>query len=155
MLGKCYFCYSFIFEFSDYRAEWERIKVETEKKKKEEEQLASELDKDNTSLLTAVPAGIELSDVYLRNPAGESSEDSEGEEEPYSSKTLLALIIYLCYLHLRNCLNKQYHFFLDVIDVEEENAFKKVLVQQREMQIKRAKEAEVKKKAEQPQTSGG
>lgn len=77
---------------SDYRAEWEKIKAEIEKKKKEEAQLASELDKDNTSLLTAVPAGIELSDVYLRNPAGESSEDSEGEEEPYNSKTLLAHI---------------------------------------------------------------
>lgn len=41
------------------------------------------------------------------------------------------------------------------MDVEEENAFKKVLAQQKEMQIKRAKEAEVKKKGEQPQTSGG
>lgn len=32
--------------------------------------------------------------------------------------------------------------FLDTLDIEEENAFKKVLKQQREMQIKRAKEAE-------------
>lgn len=32
------------------------------------------------SLISEVPAGRELSDVYLRHPGNESSTDSEGEE---------------------------------------------------------------------------
>lgn len=48
--------------------------------------MSTELEEDKNSLISSVPAGVELADVYLRNPAGESSEDSEGEEEPYSSK---------------------------------------------------------------------
>ncbi|XP_050299400.1 GPN-loop GTPase 1 isoform X2 [Anthonomus grandis grandis] len=111
---------------TDFRTEWERIKAETEKKKMEEAQLENELKEDGESLLTSVPAGVELSDVYLRNPGGDSSEDSEGEEEPY----------------------------IDTLATEEEeNAFRKVLNQQREMQLKRAKEAE--KKKTQGQSSGG
>ncbi|XP_066261598.1 GPN-loop GTPase 1 [Euwallacea similis] len=112
---------------TNYRAEWQKIKEETEKKNKEEVELASELEKDKNSLVTAVPAGVELADVYLRNPGGESSEDSEGEEEPYSN----------------------------VVDLEEENAFKRVLQQQRNLQVKRAKEAEIKKQAESAEFSGG
>ncbi|CAG9770334.1 unnamed protein product [Ceutorhynchus assimilis] len=109
---------------TDYRAEWQRIKVETEKKKLEDSIAALEVS-DGEDLLTSVPAGVELSDVYLRKPDGESSDDSEGEEEAYA----------------------------DTLDVEEENAFKKVMQQQKEMQIKRAKEAEDKKKT-QGETSG-
>ncbi|KAJ8954230.1 hypothetical protein NQ318_005825 [Aromia moschata] len=73
-----------------------------------------------SSLLTEVPAGRELSDVYLRHPANESSSDSEGEEAP----------------------------FQDVEDEQEVETFRRVLQQQRDMQIKRAKEAEEKKKAD-------
>lgn len=40
------------------------------------------------------------------------------------------------------------------MDIEEENAFKKVVQQQKELQLKRAKEAEEKKK-QNAQTSGG
>lgn len=36
------------------------------------------------TFLTSKPKGIELSDVYLRNPGNDSSDDSEGEEEPYT-----------------------------------------------------------------------
>ncbi|KAG5884707.1 hypothetical protein JTB14_019832 [Gonioctena quinquepunctata] len=97
----------------EYRVEWEKIRSEA---KKSEEKEAKE-DVKASSLLTEVPIGRELSDVYLRHPANESSSDSEGEEAPFG-----------------------------VIDDEEEaETFKKVLQQQREMQIKRAKEAEKKK----------
>ncbi|KAL1501606.1 hypothetical protein ABEB36_006903 [Hypothenemus hampei] len=105
----------------DYRTEWERIKRETEKKKQEPSI------EDEESLLTARPAGVELADVYLRNPAGESSEDSEGEEEPYT----------------------------EIVNEEEENAFKSAIKKQRELQLKRAKEAEAKKKLQESQKSSG
>ncbi|KAJ3651139.1 hypothetical protein Zmor_017196 [Zophobas morio] len=64
-------------------------------------------------------AGAELSDVFLRRPGNVSSSDSEGEEVPFQ---------------------------IAEEDVEA-NTFKRVVRQQREMQIKRAKEAESKKKA--------
>jgi hypothetical protein len=32
------------------------------------------------SLITEVPVGQELADIYLKHPANESSEDEEGEE---------------------------------------------------------------------------
>ncbi|XP_030764343.1 GPN-loop GTPase 1 [Sitophilus oryzae] len=110
---------------NDYRAEWEKIKQDTEKRKQEE--AVSSVESESSSLLTSKPRGIELSDVYLRNAGNDSSEDSEGEEAPYT----------------------------DVIDVEEENAFKKVVKQQREMQLKRAKEAEIKQKNKEPSSSAG
>lgn len=33
-------------------------------------------------LVTTISSGREISDIYLRHPANESSEDSEGEEAP-------------------------------------------------------------------------
>ncbi|XP_060534441.1 GPN-loop GTPase 1 [Cylas formicarius] len=100
---------------NEYRDEWEKIKAQSEKKKKEKEKQKSDDLKE--SLLTVVPSGAELSDVYLRH--GDSSEDSEGEEEPFTPE----------------------------VDLEEENTFRKVLQQQKEMQLKRAREADEKKKA--------
>lgn len=52
--------------------EWEKIRKELAEKKNEETI--------EDSLITEVPAGRELSDVYLRHPGNESSTDSEGEE---------------------------------------------------------------------------
>jgi GTPase SAR1 family protein len=66
----------------------------------------------------AVPQGAELSDVFLRHPGNDSSSDSEGEEAPYEG---------------------------GVEEKDDEDVFKRVVQQQREMQIKRAKEAESKK----------
>ncbi|KAF7286642.1 GPN-loop GTPase 1 [Rhynchophorus ferrugineus] len=105
---------------NEYRVEWEKIKSETEKKKVEETSTNTKVENALDTLLTSKPKGIELSDVYLRSPGNDSSDDSEGEEEPYT----------------------------DSLDIEEENAFKKVLKQQREMQIKRAKEAEKRQKSQ-------
>ncbi|KAH1018092.1 GPN-loop GTPase 1 [Dendroctonus ponderosae] len=100
---------------TDYRAEMQRIKEESERKKQETENDSTDVN----SLIDVVPAGMELADVYLRNPAGDSSEDSEGEEEP----------------------------FADTVDVDEENTFKKVVRQQKEMQLKRMQEAQERQKA--------
>ncbi|CAH1118425.1 unnamed protein product [Phaedon cochleariae] len=99
----------------DYRVEWEKIRVEADAKKNEQKKVKDDTNA-KSSLLTEVPAGRELSDVYLRHPANESSSDSEGEEAPFSTMD---------------------------DELEAEN-FKKVLQQQRDMQIKRAKEAEKK-----------
>ncbi|KAJ8916033.1 hypothetical protein NQ315_010901 [Exocentrus adspersus] len=102
----------------DYRVEWERIRTEAEAKKAEASETVKKDPSDSSSILTEVPLGKELSDVYLRHPANESSSDSEGEEAP----------------------------FRDVEDEQEVDTFRRVLQQQREMQIKRAKEAEDKQK---------
>jgi hypothetical protein len=55
---------------------------------------------------------------FLRHPGNDSSSDSEGEEAPYEG---------------------------GVEEKDDEDVFKRVVQQQREMQIKRAKEAESKK----------
>lgn len=67
----------------DYKVEWEKIKAQAELKKAEElKNKNSEMLESN--LLTEIPVGRELSDVYLRHPANESSSDSEGEEAPFN-----------------------------------------------------------------------
>ncbi|XP_072380353.1 GPN-loop GTPase 1 [Diabrotica undecimpunctata] len=105
---------------NEYRVEWEKLKAESDAKKAEqnkEDKEKSNADTSSGSLITEVPSGRELSDIYLRHPTNESSTDSEGEEEPF------------------NAVNNE----------EEAETFQKVLNQQRMMQIKRAKEAEMKK----------
>lgn len=88
----------------DYRAEWELIKKQLDKKEKTQSSSKS-------NLINEVPEGVELSDVYLRQNA-ESSTDSEGEEAPFN-----------------------------VADNEkEEETFKKVLQQQKDMQKLRLEE---------------
>lgn len=71
----------------------------------------------------------------MRHPGNESSSDSEGEEAPFQG-------IYFKYLDKIKIV-----CFLDVGDDKEEDTFRKVVQQQRDMQIKRAKEAEDKRKA--------
>ncbi|XP_022906154.1 GPN-loop GTPase 1 [Onthophagus taurus] len=105
------------------RLEYESdYRVEWERIKKESEKKKSavkeNVEEGTSSLLTDEPLGRERSEVSIR-PSGngeESSEDSEGEE-------------------------------IHPFEMEEEaENFRKVLEKQREMQIKRAKEAETKKK---------
>ncbi|EFA05223.1 GPN-loop GTPase 1 [Tribolium castaneum] len=97
---------------TEYRSEWLKIKQQSEAQKLEKS-------KNNEQCFT-LSAGAELSDVFLRHPGNDSSEDSEGEEQaaPYQQ---------------------------NVDNEKEDDVFKKVLQQQREMQVKRAKEAEMKK----------
>lgn len=56
--------------FRDYKVEWEKIRQTS----------AEEKTKLQSSLTNELPSGRELSDIYLRHPANESSSDSEGEE---------------------------------------------------------------------------
>lgn len=63
---------------SDYKEEWLRIRAEVEAKKKMEEE--------GDSMVTEISGGRELSDIYLRHPANESSSDSEGEEMSAAGK---------------------------------------------------------------------
>lgn len=73
--------------FRDYRVEWEKIRAEAEAKKTEELKANKMEQKNPSNLLTEVPVGRELSDVYLRHPANESSSDSEGEEAPFEGSS--------------------------------------------------------------------
>lgn len=56
---------------------------EAEKEKKERlERLAGDVGEGKpVSLITEVSAGKEIVDIYLKHPANESSDDSEGEED--------------------------------------------------------------------------
>lgn len=57
---------------------------------------SDEAEKKNPSnLLTEVPIGRELSDVYLRHPANESSSDSEGEEASFEGNCELFRFNYI------------------------------------------------------------
>ena len=40
------------------------------------------------SIVTTTSAGRDISDVYLRHPANESSSDSEGEEAPFEGPAI-------------------------------------------------------------------
>lgn len=70
----------------DYRKEWEELRVRklAEMEKEKAEQL-DKLAKDEgegkpVSLITEMGTGREIADIYLKHPANESSDDSEGEE---------------------------------------------------------------------------
>jgi hypothetical protein len=68
----------------DYRAEWERIKKEkqVEEMRQQEQKMQQVIEGEGkpVSLVTEMPLGQELADIYLKHPANESSEDEEGEE---------------------------------------------------------------------------
>nr|CAD7202766.1 unnamed protein product [Timema douglasi] len=72
----------------DYRVEWERLRAEktaTQKQKQEDKLKQLEVDieqgkGESVSLISTVPAGRGVSEIYLKHPGNESSEDSEGEE---------------------------------------------------------------------------
>ncbi|XP_057653829.1 GPN-loop GTPase 1 [Diorhabda carinulata] len=103
---------------NEYRVEWEKIRAEAEAKKAERLKSENDDKKESTGeLISDISSGTNLSDIYLRHSTNDSSSDSEGEEAPFE--------------------NSQKE--------EEAETFQKVLQQQREMQIKRAKEAEAKK----------
>ncbi|GFG28953.1 hypothetical protein Cfor_00355 [Coptotermes formosanus] len=64
----------------DYRSEWDRLRKE---KQVSDEQKVPQVTDDEgkpVSLVTEVPVGQELADIYLKHPANESSEDEEGEQ---------------------------------------------------------------------------
>ncbi|CAH2075036.1 unnamed protein product, partial [Iphiclides podalirius] len=71
----------------EYKAEWLKMRAEKleERRRKEEEMKSGNLDEadtviDKKKLIEEVVAGREISDVYLKHPANESSSDDEGTE---------------------------------------------------------------------------
>lgn len=76
--------------FSDYRSEYEKLRHE---KLAEHERLAKEqlekIKQDTTmgtevpmaSFITEISTGRELTDIYLKHPGNESSDDEDGTEE--------------------------------------------------------------------------
>ncbi|KAF5281698.1 hypothetical protein FQA39_LY17719 [Lamprigera yunnana] len=107
----------------DAKIEYDRdYKAEWEKIRKQAEEKKAEMQEgeSSTSLVSSISTGRDISDIYLRRPGNESSSDSEGEEiNPHG---------------------------LEDNKIDEEENFKKIVQQQKEMQIKRAKEAEKKLK---------
>lgn len=71
----------------DYKAEFlklRNIKLENETRKSLEEQVKGSSSRGTEvplGLVTHIPSGRELSDIYLKHPGNESSEDEEGTEE--------------------------------------------------------------------------
>lgn len=55
---------------------------EKEKEKIEKEMLSSAGMGDTVPLITSISDGKSIADIYLKHPANESSDDSEGEEAP-------------------------------------------------------------------------
>jgi hypothetical protein len=77
---------------SDYKLEWLKLKQKKqEEAEKHRENMDEELLKspgigEKVPLVTSINSGRELADIYLKHPANESSEDSEGEEVPADQK---------------------------------------------------------------------
>ncbi|KAG5673662.1 hypothetical protein PVAND_003689 [Polypedilum vanderplanki] len=72
----------------DYKVEYEKLRDQkkTEKLQKHKEELEKASTSNNSiininPLLNEIPSGVELSDIYLKHPANESSDDDEGTEE--------------------------------------------------------------------------
>ncbi|XP_045467639.1 GPN-loop GTPase 1 [Harmonia axyridis] len=98
---------------TSYKVEYQKIKSKAEK----HNELRNE-EKDETSDLLITDQELnEVSNVYLRHPANDSSSDSEGEEEPYDGEST-------------------------EIDAE---SYSKHLENQKQIQVKKAKEAEMTK----------
>lgn len=75
---------------NDYKVEYEKLrkeKLETEKKTTEDELTkagqTTSFEVNVAPLLTEVHSGREMSDIYLKHPGNESSEDEEGTEEKF------------------------------------------------------------------------
>ncbi|XP_014210916.1 GPN-loop GTPase 1 [Copidosoma floridanum] len=71
--------------YEHYRVKWQQIrdkKVKEQQKKKEQQLLsaAKSTSGEQVPLITTVNSGREISDIYLKHPANESSEDEEGTE---------------------------------------------------------------------------
>lgn len=81
---------NFTFIFSDYKAEYEKLRHEklAEEQKSAEERL-DEIKKRTTagteipmaSFITEMSSGRDLTEIYLKHPANESSEDEDGNED--------------------------------------------------------------------------
>lgn len=78
----------------DYQVEYEKLRKERaeEIKKKAEENVGKAGQSTNAEvniapLLTEAPSGRELSDMYLKHPGDESSEDEEGTEDKFVSSS--------------------------------------------------------------------
>lgn len=76
--------------FSDYKAEYEKLRQEklVEEQKSAEERLNEIKNKTiagteipMASFITEMSSGRDLTDIYLKHPANESSEDEDGTEE--------------------------------------------------------------------------
>lgn len=69
---------------TDYRVEWERMKLEKLKLKEEEDSAEaaqqSQSQGQPVSLITEISASRELADIFIRHP-GDESEEGSGEEE--------------------------------------------------------------------------
>lgn len=111
--------------FREYRVEWERMKneKENEQKKRQEEKL-SKLAKDeelgkgkSVPLISEISAGRELSEIYLKHPANESSEDEEGEEDTVQMDngkiTLSSTVYQIFFTHLSGTLFIPYSYQLN------------------------------------------
>lgn len=81
---------SLIIIYRNYRLEWLRLRDEKEKAVQTEAQsrLKCALKEEGLGqavpLVTELSTGRELADIYLKHPANESSDDSDGEEAPYT-----------------------------------------------------------------------
>lgn len=78
------------FNFSDYKKEYEKLRAEklaeNEKATKErldqiKEKKAIGTEVPMASFITEISSGRDLTDIYLKHPANESSEDEDGTEE--------------------------------------------------------------------------
>lgn len=76
--------------FSDYKKEYEKLREEklAEEKKAVEERLTKIKEKISVgtevpmaSFVTEISSGRDLSDIYLKHPGNESSDDEEGNEQ--------------------------------------------------------------------------
>jgi GPN-loop GTPase len=75
----------------DYQVEYEKLRNDrlAEVKKKDEDMLhkagqSSSAEVNIAPLLTEVPSGREFTDMYLKHPGNESSEDEEGTEDQFA-----------------------------------------------------------------------
>ncbi|KAJ8681184.1 hypothetical protein QAD02_016971 [Eretmocerus hayati] len=73
-------------DYRKYKIRWEQIREkrlleQEEKKKKQLLNAAKATSGEDVPLITTVSSGREISDIYLKHPANESSEDEEGTEE--------------------------------------------------------------------------
>lgn len=75
---------------NDYKVEYEKLRTEKFEQEKQKAQETLEQAGRSTSaevniapLINQVPSGIEISDMYLKHPGNESSEDEEGTEDKF------------------------------------------------------------------------
>lgn len=75
--------------YSDYKAEYDKLRKEKiDEQKKAAEQRLNEIKDQSTvgteipmaSFITEISSGRDLTDIYLKHPANESSEDEDGSE---------------------------------------------------------------------------